>query len=242
MLFFLVDGSNMKKVLLDDIFYIKTGLVEQPDEELYWLDSNGNRIRVRTLRMGSFNASTKKIKSIEQLEKAERRLSEIRKLREGKMKPRKYKKIETLRLNGRLIDDDKLLDKDDYVINTRNLGEDAIINGYSLSKSLDENTLQKLGPLCISHHFIVLKPRKSMLNLHVPFLHMMLDIIVDKVLPDLAQTHGLIRTKQLKQLQIQIPLDYSLQEKLYSQYQKLEDRCNSASMELDKFKESFIFS
>jgi hypothetical protein len=243
MLFFFfsfAQANNMKKIKLDDIFSIKTGLLELPGEEYYSLDSSGNEVNVRILRMGSFDSSLRKIKPIHELEKAEQRLVEFRKQREKRYNLGKNKKTEFHKKEKKLIDFDKLIDKDDYVINTRNLGEDVIINGYSLLKSLTAQELHELGPLAISHHFIVLRPRKSMLNLHVPFLHMMLDIVVDKVLPSMVSSLGVIKSRQLKDLEIEIPLDFNEQKALHEQYQILENECEKAGRALEDFKKSFV--
>lgn len=237
--FFMAQGNNLKKVKLDDIFSIKTGLLELPGEEYYSLDSSGNDVNVRILRMGSFDSSQRKIKSIDQLEKAEQRLIEFRKQREKQSKSTKNKKTAPQKKEKKIIDFEKLLDKDDYVINTRNLG-DVIINGYSLLKCLNAEELQKLGPLAISHHFIVLRPRKSMLNLHVPFLHMMLDIVVDKVLPSMVESLGVIKSRELKDLEIQIPIDFNEQKTLHEQYQLLEKECEKAGFALEEFKKSLV--
>lgn len=243
MLFFFfsfAQANNMKKIKLDDIFSIKTGLLELPGEEYYSLNSTGNEVNVRILRMGSFDSSLRKIKPIHELEKAEQRLLEFRKQRERRYNLGKNKKTESHKKEKKLIDFDKLIDKDDYVINTRNLGEDVIINGYSLLKSLTAQELRELGPLVISHHFIVMRPRKSMINLHVPFLHMMLDIVVDKVLPSMVETLGVIKSRQLKDLEIEIPLDFNEQKALHEQYQILENECEKASRALEDFKKTFV--
>lgn len=239
-LFFMSEGKNLRKVKLDDVFSIKTGLLELPWDEYYTLDSSGNKMNVRILRMGSFDSYHRKIKTKEQLEKAEERLLEYRKLREKRSGPRKEKKSDQRVGEKKLIDFEKLISKDDYVINTRTLGEEVIINGYSMLKSLSNSEIETLGPLSISHHFIVLKPRKSMLNLHVPFLHMMLDIVVDRVLPTMVESLGVIKAKELKDLEIQIPLDYNDQKILHEQYQILEEDCERASLGLENFKISMI--
>jgi hypothetical protein len=51
---------------------------------------------------------------------------------------------------------------------------------------------------------------------------------------------GVIKSRQLKDLEIEIPLDFNEQKALHEQYQILENECEKAGRALEDFKKSFV--
>jgi|688.fasta_scaffold270838_3 hypothetical protein len=223
--------NAIKTIRLDDLFQIQTGLLEGPSIDYYTDEQFDKKSQLRILRMGSFNPVTRKLKSKKELDDADKRLNEFRIYREKDKKSR----TKILAKEKRVVAPNKILDEDDYVINTRSVGE-MPITGYSIRKSSEEGDFKSLGQVSISHHFIVLKPRKSSLPLFVPFLHLMLDVLVDKQLRKIAEDKGFLRSKELRDLQFSIPINYEDQKKVFEKYAALQMKVDEANRTVDNFK------
>ena len=68
------------------------------------------------------------------------------------------------------VPDDRVLTSSDYLISIRGRPK-----GFSISKSLDPNKRK----LVASHHFIQIRPMALISHMYVPYLHLLLDIILE---------------------------------------------------------------
>lgn len=220
-----LDKSN-KQIKLDDIFQINIGVMDEAGAEYYVDNAQIKENRVRILRMGSFDPIKKRLKTPAQLDEGDKNLKDIRKQR--------LKKITSFKKE---IAASKLLSKNDYIINTRGVKEYPI-TGYSMLENLGESAEHGIGKVAASHHFIVLKPRTTALKMHIPFLHLMLDVLVENYLKEMAEglKKGIFKSKDLKNMTFNVPLDFDAQVNTVNRYAELVTKRNMAIAEVSVFK------
>ena len=203
--------KSKKRIKLDDIFQINIGVMDEAGTEYYTDNAYSKENRVRIIRMGSFDPVKKRLKTPAQLDESEKNLKDIRKSR--------LKKITTIKKE---VSEAKLLTQNDYIINTRGV-KDFPVAGYSMLENLGKKGVPGLDKIAASHHFIVLKPRTTAMKMDVEFLHLMLDLLVDNYLKDIASglKSGILKSKELKNMTFSIPLDYDAQVNVVEKHKEL---------------------
>jgi hypothetical protein len=218
-----------RKVLLEDLFYISTGIVDDGSLLLLSGDEN-NKKEVRILRMAAFDPVHKKLKDTKDIDLADKKIERLRVNKSGESKVKK-------------IHPDKTLKPIDYLINTRGTKTEPI-SGYSLYDETALSAENEIGtnhisPAVASHHFIILRPRASVLpHYHVPYLHLLLDCLLEKELPDLIEKKlkGRLNKKALQLIEVSVPAKKEDQEEIYNQFKKRVQLIRRSEEELGNMK------
>ena len=196
--------KDTKKLYLKDLFDIQIGLLE----DKYELQEDGLKKNERFfyLRISSLEtADWKSVKSIEDLEKNEERLTQKRE-RAGRA-DKKSIKI-PLPVN-------RILTKDDYLITTR-----GVLRGLSMRNA--EKIFTDSVKMVPSHHFMTLRPRGILSDFSIPYLHLILDTLV--------QSLSTFQEKKKKEEWVLRKLKYEKElsnlKSLMSRDEKEEDRLN----------------
>lgn len=217
-------GEDNISCTLDDLFHIHTGVLDTPNIE-YYIKSEKTQVEgiVRILRMSSFNPIRHTLKPTDEIELGEKRIKDLRTFREQAQKNSKRQQTQKagslkIKEDRLALPDYKLLDQNDYLINTRSGGE-LPITGYSLLEDINKTRIGELGLVSISHHFIIVRPRASVLNqTSVDFLHILLNILINKYSKTLTTTSGLLKTRDLKETRVQIPKSPETQQEIINKY------------------------
>jgi len=136
------------------------------------------------------------------------------------------------------LDKEKILKPDDYLIYTR-----GVPKGFSLMKS---NNIKKLNAVA-NHQFVCLRPRTDIPEMHVPYLHFILDLLVENEfkamygnkLEKFDKKYGLfnsISTKEIRKIELEISDSKESQIKIHNRYKEIYNDYEQALSRLDKFK------
>jgi hypothetical protein len=228
--FILNDNTEYISCTLDDLFHIYTGVLDAPNYEYYVKDEGTNEeYPVQILRMGYFNPLRHGLKSLEEIQKIEKKNIELRSIRDNRKKNNKKDEIKVVR---QILPDYKLLDENDYLINTRSANE-LPVTGYSLLEDFNDKIKNQFGHVSISHHFIIVKPRKTSINQSsVQFLHLLLDVFIDKYSNRITQDKSLLKTRDLKSTNVLFPKSLEFQKEIL-------DKFNAIQSEIKKKEEEF---
>jgi len=132
----------------------------------------------------------------------------------------------------------KILKSEDYLIYTR-----GIPKGFSLLKS---NQIDKINAVA-NHQFVCLRPRTDIQEIHVPYLHFILDLLIenefkamyDYKLKKFDGKYGLfnsISTKEIRNIELEISDSKESQIKIYNRYNEIYNAYKQAIFRLDLFK------
>jgi len=143
------------------------------------------------------------------------------------------------------VPDDRVLTSSDYLISIRGRPK-----GFSVSKSLDPNKRK----LVASHHFIQIRPMAwtRNINMFVPYLHLLLDIILEvevlqkfKDKKDIEEIKGKkysvfnsFKVNDFREIKINITTDVKLQKETYDNFIYQYNKFLNANLEFEKIKES----
>ena len=143
------------------------------------------------------------------------------------------------------VPDDRVLTSSDYLISIRGRPK-----GFSVSKSLDPNKRK----LVASHHFIQIRPMALIknMNMYVPYLHLLLDIILEvEVLQKFEDkkeeeeikgkkysAFNSFKVNDFREIKIKISTDVKLQKETFDNFIYQYDKFLNANLEFEKIKES----
>ena len=141
------------------------------------------------------------------------------------------------------VPDDRVLTSSDYLISIRGRPK-----GFSISKSLDPNKRK----LVASHHFIQIRPMALISHMHVPYLHLLLDIILEmevhQKFEDKKEEEEIngkkysafnsFKVNDFREIKINITTDVKLQNETYDNFIYQYDKFLNANLEFEKIKES----
>jgi hypothetical protein len=237
-------GEENISCTMDDLFHIHTGVLDTPNIE-YYIKSEKTQQEsiVRILRMSSFNPIQQTLKSTTEIEQGEKRIKDLRTLRNkvySNEKQHHFQKANNSKATKerQALPDYKLLDSKDYVINTRSGGE-LPITGYSLMEGANQSRISELEPVSISHHFIIIKPRASVLNqISVEFLHILLNVFINKYSKTITATSRLLKTRDLKETRVQFPKSPETQQEIIKKYNSIKNEIAIKVAEFDELSKN----
>lgn len=220
------EEMETKEYLFNDLFEMLTGVVDSKGQ----VRSNEDNSDIQFLRINSFTD--------------EGTLSENREIGiNGNSKSKKGAVKDASVLSTSIISESKIITKNDFVIYTR-----GVPKGFSALKFMQTGE----DRYAASHHFIYLRPRLSLINLYVPYLHIMLELFVKKDLAEIYKekairnqssqpTGNSISVKELKNLKITLLTGIDAQKKVVEKYEKQKNEVKTALQILDCM-EAFIHS
>ena len=141
------------------------------------------------------------------------------------------------------VPDDRVLTSSDYLISIRGRPK-----GFSVSKSLDPNKRK----LVASHHFIQIRPMALISHFHLPYLHLLLDIILEmevhQKFEDKKEEEEIngkkysafnsFKVNDFREIKIKITTDVKLQKETFDNFIYQYDKFLNANLEFEKIKES----
>lgn len=230
MLFFmpLLDLGIREPKKLGDLFDIWMGVLDD-GANFYVEDNDGKKVNARVLRMAVFDPKTKSLLGINEIVANDHKIKNIRS--SEKKSNAKNKKINP----------DKILRAEDYLICTR-IHKNENISGYSLIDSPIDLMKNELGPCVVSHHFICLRPIEKTNQNFTPYLHLMLDMLLDQHFSKQIETgnKNMLNVKTLKNYKIQFPVFYEQQKKLYDQYKELKNQKLQIEISMASFEGNIL--
>ena len=145
------------------------------------------------------------------------------------------------------VPEDRVLTSSDYLISIRGRPK-----GFSLSKSLDTNKRK----LVASHHFIQIRPMALISHMHVPYLHLLIDIILEmEVLEKFEEikkeeeikgknysVFNSFKVNDFRDIKINITTDVKLQQDTYDKFINQYNIFLNANLEFEKMKESLYIN
>jgi len=141
------------------------------------------------------------------------------------------------------VPDDRVLTSSDYLISIRGRPK-----GFSISKSLDPNKRK----LVASHHFIQIRPMALISKMYVPYLHLLLDIILEvevfqkfkdkkeeeEIKGKKYSVFNSFKVNDFREIKINITTDVQLQKETYDNFIYQYNKFLNANLEFEKIKES----
>lgn len=214
------DLSDCKKIDLGTAFEISSGIMDNSTQ--YFIKEDGVQKPVSILRMGSFDLHKGALKNMEGIVEAEAKINVLRK------KSKKKKVVKEINI-------DKLLDKNDYVINIREI-ENKFVGVSLLNSAINPDLFKTDKKFVISHHFIVLRPRKFVpFDIDVEFLHIVMNAILYWNL--IKDKKGRITIKLLNKCVIALPTA-DKQKEIVNKYKKMEKELADCQQEIQKMNET----
>lgn len=189
--------------------------------------------------MASFDPITKTLLEQKEINANQEKVRLLRKKKIEKNLQKGQHDLINQSIRSKEVSSNKILTGEDYLICTRR-ANDKPITGYSLINSAIDLQPESFGPSIIPHHFICLRPRKDIGDLHIPFVHLLLDSIIENQLVPLIEkgNKGILNIKTLKELKVTFPTLYENQEERFSQYQNLKSERNKLDLEIINLKGS----
>lgn len=146
-------------------------------------------------------------------------------------------------LSANTISESKIITRNDFIIYTRGLPK-----GFSALRFVKTEE----DRFAASHHFIYLRPRLGLINIYVPYLHLMLELFVKKDLAEIYKQKAIdnrstqpagnsISVKELKNLKITLLTGFDAQKKVVEKYERQKSEVKTA-LEILDFMEAFIHS
>ena len=207
-------------------------------EDRYYKRTKTNPEKVAFLRIGSFKLNDE--------EKDERNLSEyelrniidVEKIQE---QAQKTEKKEDTKEKKSFIHEKRILTKDDYLFSIRGNPQ-----GYSMLRSFERQYMR----LVASHHFVQVRPLPGV-DLHMPFIHLLFDLIVEfklaekfNVKRDASSQKGekygvfnAFRIDDIREMKIRFPGNKEDQVHAYQLFIKNYKKYMEASLSYSKFKD-----
>jgi hypothetical protein len=231
--FFLFKEREFK---LGTLFEISSGVLDD-GSSFYSIDQNGNTVNLTMLRMASFNPVNKTLLEQQDIDLNLEKINRLRKTKSGLNLQKNTNEYIKQAIKSKEVSSNKILNGQDYLICTRK-ANDQPINGYSLINSAIDLQPENFGPSIISHHFICLRPRNDIADNYIPFLHLMLDSIIENQLIPLINggNKSLLKTKTLNQLKVSIPTLYEEQKNIFSDYHNLKSEINNLELKMMNLK------
>jgi hypothetical protein len=141
------------------------------------------------------------------------------------------------------IPEKKILTGDDYLFSIR-----GVPRGYSMNRSVSGQ-----HRLVASHHFIQVRPLPGV-DLHIPFVHLVFDFIVEKVLTakysskkksldgkgSTSAVFNTVKVDEIRALKMRIPGDKNAQEQAYGLFIENYERYMEASLNYYVFKDEIM--
>lgn len=155
-----------------------------------------------------------------------------------KIQQMQLKRKETLGKNTndrKPLSEKKVLTKEDYIIYTRGLPR-----GFSMQHAPIGNGLNVVA----THQFICLRPRTKLMEVHLPYLHLVLELFVknylkelfdlkQKTLGDKYSVFNSVSIKEIRDFELNILKSVSSQKKLYDAYSQLKQNYAEAAINLN---------
>lgn len=217
------DGNKTKTFLIKDLFEVFTGIVEDNYKPII----EETREEVIFLRINSLKDQKFKYKRFELIE-SDRSKDLSKELSKQSLIQKKQVKI------------NKILNKEDYLIYTK-----GVPKGFSLLN----NSISKSKNLVASHQFICLRPRTELIEVHLPYLHLVLDVFIEKKLDQIFRakeeikgnkygSFNSITIKEISKMELTILKSVDSQKKVFEQYNKIKEEVEVALTRLDCIKDS----
>ncbi len=141
------------------------------------------------------------------------------------------------------IPEKRILTADDYLFSIR-----GVPRGYSMNRSVSMQ-----NRLVASHHFIQVRPLPGV-DLYIPFVHLVFDFIVEKVLTtkymskkinladggSTSAVFNTVKVDEIRTLKIKIPRDKNAQEQAYRLFIENYNRYMEASLNYNEFKKGIM--
>lgn len=196
-------NDEFKEYSFRDLFDLQTGIVE----DKYLPKSAKNKYNIEFLKINSFN---------EDGSLAEIMKSPIAQKKFGKVGNATNAKKNELKE----VSEEKIIQENDFLIYTR--GKPRGFSAHKFSKDLNPKYVA-------THHFIYLRPRLNVLDINLSYLHLMVDLFIQKQLTEnyerkiiknkSSQNIGnSISIKELKDLKIKLLKDRSAQDQVVEEY------------------------
>jgi hypothetical protein len=217
------DGKETKTFLIKDLFEVFSGIVE--DNHLPILE--GTQDEITFLRINSLKDQKFKYKRFELVESNRSKDSLLESTKQDSTQKSAVKKS-------------KILNKADYLIYTR-----GIPKGFSMLN----NSISESKNLVASHQFICLRPKMELIDVYLPYLHLVLDVFVEKKLDQIFKekeeikgnkygAFNSITIKELGKMELAILNSVDSQKKVFEQYNKIKEEVEVALTRLEFIKES----
>jgi hypothetical protein len=143
-------------------------------------------------------------------------------------------------ISKKAVSKNKILNKEDYLIYTK-----GVPKGFSMLN----NSISESKNLVASHQFICLRPRTELIEVHLPYLHLILDVFVEKKLDQIFKekedikgnkygSFNSITIKEISKIELTILKSVDSQKKVFDQYNKIKEEVEVALTRLNFIKES----
>lgn len=214
-----VDGKETKTFSIGDLFEIFSGIIEENHKSVL----EDTEEEVVFLRINSLKDHEYKYKRFELVES-----------------DRSKKSLKQSSIQQKAIRKDKLLNKEDYLVYTK-----GVPKGFSMLN----NSISESKKLVASHQFICLRPRTELIEAHLPYLHLVLDVFVEKKLEQIFRAKEEIKgnkygafnsvtIKEISKMNLTILKSVDSQKKVFDQYNKIKVELEVATTRLDFIKEA----
>lgn len=204
LLLLMIKNKNTKRYKFGDLFEMQTGIVE----DKYIMTVSETDVPVSIVRInsftedGGFNFESPEAQNDQAIAKTLYKQSQ-----------------ETSDL--KTVADNKIIQENDFLLYTRGKPR-----GFSAVRFLDN----RKEIYAATHHFIYLRPRTSIIDIHIPYLHLMMDLYTRKNISEhyakkiSKQKKGTamansVSIKELKDFEIILLTDVSEQEKVVAKYE-----------------------
>ena len=217
------DGKETKSFLIGDLFEVFSGIIEENHMPIL----EETQKEVIFLRINSLKDQKFKYKRFELVE------SDRSKDSLGELKKKNS-------ISKKAVSKNKILNKEDYLIYTKGVPKGFYMLNNSISESKN---------LVASHQFICLRPRTELIEVHLPYLHLVLDVFVEKKLDQIFKekeeikgnkygSFNSITIKEISKIELTILKSVDSQKKVFDQYNKIKEEVEVALTRLDFIKES----
>jgi hypothetical protein len=213
------NGKEIKNFLIGDLFEVFSGIIEE--NHLPILEETHEEVVF--LRINSLKEHEYIYKKFELIESA-----------------RSKKSLKQSLIQQKAVKKDKILNKEDYLIYTK-----GVPKGFSMLN----NSISESKKLVASHQFICLRPRTELIEIYLPYLHLILDVFVEKKLDQIFRAKGetkgnnygafnSITIKEISKMELVILKSVDSQKKVFDQYNKIKEEVEFSLTRLDFLKKS----
>jgi hypothetical protein len=226
--------------LLGDLFDVNMGIIEDRYQKM---TKEGSDVYVLNLKSFTNNDSVKETQFINRYDQYN--LLDFKKVLSTKGKSDKNSVTFLEDAEKPFISEKKLLTKNDYLITIRGQPK-----GYSILRSYENKEFKGRFPnIVATNHFVRLRP-KIVLDMHIPYLHLLLDSIVENQLRNLFEQkkenlpkdkkYGVFNSfsvEELKEMQITFSRDVNQQIVTTELFEKNYQKYFDATIYFNEFKE-----
>ena len=217
------EGKEIKNFLIGDLFEVFSGIVEENHIPIL----EETQEEVVFLRINSLKDQKFKYKRFELIES-------------DRSKDLSNEQTKLSSTQKKTVKKSKILNKADYLIYTKGLPK-----GFSMLS----NSISESKKLVASHQFICLRPRLELIEVYLPYLHLVLDVFVEKKLNQIFKvkeeikgnkygSFNSITIKEISKMELTILKSVDSQKKVFDQYNKIKEEVEVALTRLDFIKES----